>query len=75
MCRLIGDSLRRRDSPRVAEGLEDPSVQAAAAAGQLGVTLSGGGAPAAPKQPFQQGELHQGQQLQQGLLLPNLLHR
>lgn len=60
-------------SPRVPEGLQDPSVQAAAA-GRLEVSLSRGWALAALEQPLQQGELHQGQQLQQGPLLPNLLH-
>lgn len=68
-------SFRSQNSLSVPEGLEDLSFQLVAAGGHLGVTLSRGCALDALQQPFQQGELHQVQQLQQDLFLPNFLHR
>lgn len=67
-------SFRSQNSLRVPEGLEDLSIQLVAAWGHLGVTLSRAWALDALQQPFQQGELHQVQQLQQDLLLPNFPH-
>lgn len=74
--------LLQPNSLRVPEGLEDLSVQVVAAVDQVGVTVSQrvrvrrrGRGLAALKQSFQQGDLHQVQQSEQGLLLPHFVYR